>query len=134
MKNDHEIADIAENVIPHVQFLKSCVQAGVKRYIFLSSGGTVYGPGAPTPTPETSQTNPISSHGLTKLVVEKYIQMHGHVDGLEYIILRVANPFGPGQEFRKGQGLIAAILDHWRKNLTSQDLRRWNSATRLSLH
>jgi UDP-glucose 4-epimerase len=117
MKNDHAIADIAENVVPHVQFLQSCVKAGVKRYIFLSSGGTIYGPNAPVPTPETSPTNPINSHGLTKLVVEKYIQMHGHVDGLEYIILRVANPFGPGQEFRKGQGLIPAILDHWRKNL-----------------
>jgi UDP-glucose 4-epimerase len=117
MKNDHEIADIAENVVPHVQFLQSCIRAGVRRYIFISSGGTVYGPGAPVPTPETSQTNPINSHGLTKLVVEKYIQMHGHVDGLEYIILRVANPFGPGQEFRKGQGLIPAILDHWRKDL-----------------
>ncbi len=117
MKNDHAIADIAENVVPHVQFLQSCIRAGVRRYIFISSGGTVYGPGAPVPTPETSQTNPINSHGLTKLVVEKYIQMHGHVDGLEYIILRVANPFGPGQEFRKGQGLIPAILDHWRKDL-----------------
>jgi len=117
MKNDHAIADIEENVVRHVQFLRNCVQAGVRRYIFISSGGTVYGPGAPRPTPETSPTNPINSHGLTKLIVEKYIQMHGHVDGLEYIILRVANPFGPGQEFRKGQGLIPAILDHWRKNM-----------------
>lgn len=117
MKNDHAIADITENVIPHVQFLQSCVQAGVKRYIFVSSGGTVYGPGAVVPTPETSPTNPINSHGLTKLVVEKYIQMHGQVDGLEYIILRVANPYGPGQVFRKGQGLVPAILDHWRKDL-----------------
>lgn len=117
MKNDHAIVDIAENVVPHVEFLQSCIQAGIRRYIFLSSGGTVYGPGVPVPTPESSPTNPINSHGLTKLIVEKYIQMHGHVDGLEYIILRVANPFGPGQEFRKGQGLIPAILDHQRKNL-----------------
>ncbi|UXN66751.1 NAD-dependent epimerase/dehydratase family protein (plasmid) [Phyllobacterium sp. A18/5-2] len=116
MKNDHAIADIAENVVPHVQFLENCVKAGIKRYIFLSSGGTVYGPDAPVPTPETSATNPINSHGLTKLTVEKYIQMHGHVDDLQYIILRAANPFGPGQEFRKGQGLIPAILDHWHKN------------------
>ena len=117
MRNDHAIADIHENIVPHVQFLKNCIQAGVKRYIFLSSGGTIYGPGASIPTPETSPTNPINSHGLTKLVVEKYIQMHGHLDGLEYIILRVANPYGPGQKFRKGQGLIPAILDHWRKNI-----------------
>ncbi|ESY25103.1 NAD-dependent epimerase/dehydratase family protein [Mesorhizobium sp. M0317] len=117
LKNDHVIADIQENVIPHVEFLQTCVRAGVRRYLFLSSGGTVYGPGAPIPTPETCATNPINSHGLTKLIVEKYIQMHGHLEGLEYVILRVANPFGPGQAFRKGQGLIPAILDHWQKGL-----------------
>lgn len=115
LKNDHAVADITENVVPHVEFLQNCLRAGVKRYIFLSSGGTVYGPGAPVPTPETAPTNPINSHGLTKLFVEKYIQMHGHVDGLEYIILRVANPFGPGQTFRKGQGLVPAIIERWQK-------------------
>ncbi|MRG53978.1 NAD-dependent epimerase/dehydratase family protein [Phyllobacterium sp. SYP-B3895] len=117
MKNDHALVDIRENVIPHVEFLQSCVQAGVKRYIFLSSGGTVYGPGSPVPTPESSPTNPINSHGLTKLMVEKYIQMNGHINGMQYVILRVANPFGPGQAFRKGQGLIPAILDNWQKKL-----------------
>lgn len=115
LRNDHAVADIAENVVPHVEFLENCLSAGVKRYVFISSGGTVYGPNAPVPTPETAPTNPISSHGLTKLVVEKYIQMHGHVDGLEYVILRVANPFGPGQTFRKGQGLVPAIIDRWQK-------------------
>lgn len=117
LMNDHAVADITENVVPHVQFLQNCLRAGVKRYIFLSSGGTVYGPDAPVPTPETCPTNPISSHGLTKLFVEKYIQMHGHVDGLEYVILRVANPFGPGQTYRKGQGLVPAIVDRWQKGL-----------------
>jgi UDP-glucose 4-epimerase len=117
LKNDHAIADISENVIPHVEFLRTCLRAGVKRYVFLSSGGTVYGPGAPVPTPENCPTNPISSHGLTKLIVEKYIQMHGQVDGLEHIILRVANPFGPGQAYRKGQGLVPAILERWQKGL-----------------
>jgi UDP-glucose 4-epimerase len=116
-KNDNPVADIHENVIPQVDFLQACVRSGVKRYVFLSSGGAVYGPHAPTPTPETSPTDPISSHGVTKLTVEKYIRMHGHVDGLEYAILRVANPFGPGQTFRKGQGLIPAILDRWQKGL-----------------
>ncbi|MCO5159973.1 MAG: NAD-dependent epimerase/dehydratase family protein [Mesorhizobium sp.] len=115
LRNDHAVADITENVVPHVEFLETCLRAGVKRYIFISSGGTVYGPKAPAPTPETAPTNPISSHGLTKLFVEKYIQMHGHLDGLEYVILRVANPFGPGQSFRKGQGLVPAIIDRWQK-------------------
>ena len=117
LKNEHAVADIQENVIPHIAFLRSCVQAGVKRYVFLSSGGTIYGPEASTPTPESTATNPICSHGLTKLCIEKYIQMHAHVDGLEYAILRLANAYGPGQEFRKGQGLIPAILDRYRRNL-----------------
>lgn len=115
LQNNHSVADIQDNVIPHVEFLQSCVQAGVRRYIFVSSGGTVYGPGTGAPFQETDPTNPICSHGLTKLTVEKYIQMHGHVDGLEYVILRLANPFGPGQQFRKGQGLIPAILDRHHK-------------------
>jgi UDP-glucose 4-epimerase len=114
--NEHAIADIEENVIPHVEFLQSCVHAGVRRYVFISSGGTVYGPDAPVPTAETWPCTPISSHGITKLTVEKYIQMYGRVDGLEYAILRLSNPFGPGQIFRKGQGLIPAILDLHRRN------------------
>jgi len=117
LKNEHAVADIKENVIPHVEFLQSCLQAGVRRYVFISSGGTVYGPDAMIPTPESAPADPICSHGLTKLSIEKYIQMHGKVDGLEYVILRLSNPFGPGQEFRKGQGLIPAIMDRYRKGL-----------------
>jgi len=117
LKNDHMCTDIRENVLPHVGFLRNCVNAGVERYIFLSSGGTVYGPGAAVPTPESEATNPICSQGLTKLFVEKYIQMHGHVEGLDYVILRLANAFGPGQEFRKGQGLVPAIISRYRKGL-----------------
>jgi UDP-glucose 4-epimerase len=117
LRNDHMVADIEENVVPHVRFLRECLQAGVRRFVFISSGGTVYGPGAITPTPESAPTNPICSHGLTKLFIEKYIEMHSHVDGLEYVILRLANPFGPGQEFHKGQGLIPSILDRHRRGL-----------------
>ncbi len=117
MQNFHSLADICENVIPHVAFLQNCVAAGVRRYIFLSSGGTVYGPTENVPTREDCETNPISSHGLTKLTVEKYIQMHGMVDALDYVVLRLANPFGPGQHFRKSQGLIPAIIKRYAEGL-----------------
>lgn len=117
LKNDHAVADVRENVIPHVGFLRSCIKGGIRRYVFVSSGGTVYGPDVPTPTPENAPTNPICSHGLTKLVIEKYIQMHGYVDGLQFVILRLSNPFGPDQEFKKGQGLIPAILERKRLGL-----------------
>lgn len=110
LQNRYNVSDIQDNVIPHVEFIQSAIASGVKKYVFISSGGTVYGPGVRTPIPEDAPTNPISSHGLTKLMIEKYLQMHGYVDGLSYVILRVANPFGPGQAFRKGQGLIPALM------------------------
>jgi UDP-glucose 4-epimerase len=110
LQNRYNVSDIQDNVIPHVEFIQSAIASGVKKYVFISSGGTVYGPGMQTPIPEDAPTNPISSHGLTKLMIEKYIQMYGYVDQLSYVILRVANPFGPGQAFRKGQGLIPALM------------------------
>jgi len=109
-QNRHAVFDIEENVVPHVAFMQAAVDEGVRRYVFVSSGGTVYGPGSPTPTPEDAATNPICSHGLTKLTIEKYLQMHAAVAGLETVILRVANAYGPEQACRKGQGLIPAVL------------------------
>lgn len=110
--NHYMIADVTSNIIPHVEFMNSCIAAGVKRYIFVSSGGTVYGPTRICPIPEDHPTNPISSHGLTKLTTEKYLQMQGYVSGLDYVILRVANAYGPGQTYRKGQGLIPSVIEH----------------------
>lgn len=109
--NRHLISDVKQNVIPHIEFISQCIEAGVKRYIFISSGGAVYGPTRHCPIGEDHPTNPISSHGLTKLTTEKYLQMLADASGLEYIILRLANAYGPGQVFRKGQGLIPAVLE-----------------------
>lgn len=117
MSTLYNVSDIQENVIPHVDFLRSCVERGVRKYIFISSGGTVYGPTTDIPIREDSPTNPISSYGLTKLMVEKYLQMHGHVDLLNFVILRLANSFGPGQQFKKDQGLIPALLDRHARGL-----------------
>lgn len=113
LRNRYNVSDIRDNVIPHVEFLESAISAGVKKYIFISSGGTVYGPQDRSPIEEYFPTNPISSYGLTKLTIEKYIQMYGHVNDLNFVILRVSNPFGPGQKFQKGQGLIPAILSRF---------------------
>lgn len=120
LQNRYIVADIRDNVIPHVEFIQNAITAGVKKYIFISSGGTIYGPGQAKPIPEDAPTNPISSHGITKLAIESYLRMYGHVNGLNYVILRFANPFGPGQEFRKGQGLIPAVLDRYAQGLPVQ--------------
>ena len=113
--NQYVLSDIEENIIPHVRFIQDCVEMGVKRYIFLSSGGTVYGPTTQIPIPETHQTNPISSYGLSKHVVEKYLGLYCNTDSLECVILRMANVYGPGQVLRKGQGLIPALLERYKQ-------------------
>src|SRR5688572_15493716 len=81
--NARSTEHIDNDVIPHVDFLNRCVAAGVERFVFASSGGTVYGPTQPGAlTSEAAPTNPISSHGVTKLMVEHFIKLHGHLDGL----------------------------------------------------
>ena len=114
------VEDIEANVIPHVAFIENAIAARIRRYVFISSGGTVYGPDAPVPTDESAHSNPINSHGMTKLMIEKYLQMFSRVDGLAHVILRVSNPYGPGQIFRKGQGLIPAILQRHREGRAIQ--------------
>lgn len=109
--NTGAVEKIRNDVIPQVDFLTRCADAGVRRVVFISSGGTIYGEvEGMEPVGEDTPTNPISAHGVTKLMVEQFIRLHGHLHGLEYVILRAANSFGPGQRFRRGQGLIPALL------------------------
>ena len=104
-----------ENVLPQMRFARDCLAAGVGRLVFVSSGGAVYGPPRWLPIDEAHPTDPLNSHGLTKLMTEKYLGMLGQTRGLDFAVLRVANPFGPTQGFRKGQGLIPAILERQRR-------------------
>lgn len=110
LQNDYAEADILENVLPQMRFARDCLAAGVGRLVFVSSGGAVYGPPRYLPIDEAHPTDPLNSHGLTKLMTEKYLGMLAATRGLDVAILRVANPFGPTQGFRKGQGLIPAVL------------------------
>ncbi len=102
--------DIKENLVPSIAFLDLAVEVGVKRVVFLSSGGTIYGRPLQIPTDETAATEPITAYGISKLAIEKYLALYRELFGLEYRVLRVANPFGPFQVAKKKQGLIAEIV------------------------
>ena len=108
--NTRVVPDLNANVVPHVSFIESCLLTGVSRFLFLSSGGTVYGNPAYLPIDEAHATAPINSYGLTKMMVEHYLRMLAHGSTMSYFNLRVSNPFGPGQTLKKGQGLVASIL------------------------
>ena len=101
--------DVTDNLLPTIALLDACRRAAVKRMVFISSGGTIYGPDAVVPTPETAPNEPISSYGIVKLAIEKYMHLYEREGGSKAFSLRVANPFGPMQDAGKGQGVIAAF-------------------------
>ena len=102
--------DVMRNVVGSINLLDACVKNDVRRIIFSSSGGTVYGRPIHLPVDESHFTDPISSYGITKLTVEKYIKLYEYLYGLEYTILRVANAYGEGQLPYRGQGVIPTFL------------------------
>lgn len=110
MANKRVVADLQQNVIPHVSFIESCISSSVKNFVFISSGGTVYGIPDQKPIAESHPSNPLNSYGMAKRIVEKYLVMLSRGTHLGYSVLRVSNLFGPGQTALKGQGLIPTIL------------------------
>lgn len=108
--NDDPIYDVQSNVIATLQMLNAMVAHKVSKIIFISSGGTVYGVPKYLPIDEKHPTNPLVSYGITKLTIEKYLQMYQHLHGINSIVLRVANPYGERQRVETAQGAIGVFL------------------------
>lgn len=105
------IKDFTENlnnINCHLDFASKLPNA---TYIYISSGGTVYGNIAhEIPIKEDADNFPISPYGITKLASEKYTFMHKEIFGLDVKIVRPANIYGPGQRPFRGQGFIATAI------------------------
>ena len=108
--NDDPVFDIQSNVIETLYLLEQCVQKKIKKVIFMSSGGTIYGYPQTLPVEESHQTNPICSYGIAKLAIEKYLYLFKKLYGLDYVILRASNPFGARQNPFGIQGAISVFL------------------------
>jgi len=112
--------DLSNTILTGINLLDHCVANNIKKVIFISSGGAVYGINKKEFIAEKQPTNPISSYGLTKLFFEKYLQLYHHQFGLDYLIFRVANAYGPRQNLNKPQGVIS----HWcNQILTAQEVK-----------
>ena len=107
--NDSPIADVQTNLIGTLNLLNCCVDSGVKRIIYPSSGGTIYGETNDEVVKEWHPTHPISSYGIVKLTVEKYFYLFNRLHGLESVVLRISNLYGEYQRHDTGLGLIAAV-------------------------
>lgn len=107
--------DCAENVVGSLGILDLAVSRGVRRLVFASSGGTVYGPTAEVPIPEDHPTRPITAYGIGKLSIEKYLRLYdgrGEAESLSTVSLRIANPYGPYQNIAKAQGALTTFCAH----------------------
>jgi len=108
--NDDPTYDVRSNLLDTLQLLEACVEAGVRKIVFASSGGTVYGLPRAVPIAEDHPTEPITSYGIVKLAVEKYLGLFYHLHGLDYAALRVSNPYGPYQNPEGQQGAVGVFL------------------------
>lgn len=118
-------ADLAANVPSTLHLLDVCQRSKVRKIIFASSGGTVYGiPKGPGSVSETAPTDPIAAYGISKLAIEKYLALYHRLHGLDYTILRIANPFGPYQSGDRRQGVIAAFVQ---RALRGETLELWGN-------
>lgn len=103
-------ADASANVIGTLRLLNACVKKGVRRIVFSSTGGAVYGNTEISPVAEDAPTNPLCSYGITKLAVEKYLGLFAHLKKMDYVALRISNAYGPHQDPKSKVGFIGAAL------------------------
>jgi UDP-glucose 4-epimerase len=108
--NEDPVYDVRSNVVDTLQLLQSCRQHGVRKFVFVSSGGTVYGVPQQVPIPETHATEPICSYGISKLTIEKYLNLYHRLWQLDYAVARVSNPYGEYQNPFAKQGAIGVFL------------------------
>lgn len=107
---DDPILDITDNLPGSVALFEAASALPLRKMLFVSSGGTIYGEPQFLPITENHSTNPISPYGITKLALEKYAQMYHQLQGLPIVCVRPSNPFGEGQRPFIGQGFVATAM------------------------
>ncbi|MEO5511612.1 MAG: NAD-dependent epimerase/dehydratase family protein [Longimicrobiales bacterium] len=99
--------DARINIDGFLNVAECALKHGTKRFIFVSSGGVLYGEPENRPTPETSPKRPLSPYGVSKLAAENYLYYYANVHGIEYGALRYGNVYGPRQDPHGEAGVVA---------------------------
>lgn len=105
-----EMSSYERNILWLVNLLYYLKNNTRSKLVFISSGGTIYGNNYHSPINENSPTNPICHYGVLKLMQEKIINMYNEKYGMKNIILRISNPYGPGQDISNGVGAVSNFL------------------------
>jgi UDP-glucose 4-epimerase len=99
-----------DNILPIIRLVTAMTRCKVTRLVFLSSGGAVYGNASEEYVAEGVRTHPVSAYGILKLQSEQLIKFFEQRHGLQPLIIRASNPYGPGQPADKAQGLIPKVI------------------------
>ena len=102
--------DAQVNVLGTLNVLQQSIKHGVRKVVFSSSGGAIYGEQEIYPAPESHVTKPLSPYGISKLCGEQYLSYYQRVNGLQVVALRYANVYGPRQDPEGEAGVIAIFI------------------------
>jgi UDP-glucose 4-epimerase len=120
--NEDSSAHVSLNLVPTLVLFDACINLSVRRVVFLSSGGAVYGSVAELPITEEHPTRPISAYGVTKLAAEAYLEFYSRQHNLDYVILRPSVPYGEAQNIKRGQGAVGVFLN---SAITGEPITLW---------
>jgi UDP-glucose 4-epimerase len=112
----HSVADplydARSNILGSLKLFEACRRAGVRRVLFASTGGALYGePEGGRPASESHPTNPVSPYGCAKLSIEKYLHYYSVIHGFRTQVFRYANVYGPGQNGTGEAGVVAIFAE-----------------------
>ena len=124
--NEDPIYDVQSNLIGTLQILDAIVAMNIKKIIFISSGGTVYGRPKYLPIDEKHPCEPEVSYGITKHAIENYLLLYKKIHGISTVILRVANPFGKRQRIETAQGAASAFIY---RAITGRPIEVWGDGS-----
>lgn len=124
--SEDPVYDVQTNLVATLQLLNAMRSSGVRKIVFISSGGTVYGTPSYLPIDEVHPTEPQVSYGITKLAIEKYLLLYQRQFGIKANILRVTNPYGERQRVETAQGAVGVFLN---RALQGHPLDIWGDGT-----
>lgn len=103
-------ADVQGNLVSTLGLLQAMKAAGVRRIVYFSSGGAVYGNTGVAAVAESQPLHPVSSYGVVKAAIEHYLHMYRELGELDPVVLRPSNPYGPRQSTAGVQGAVGTFL------------------------
>ena len=109
---EEPLYDAEVNILGSINLLQCCIKSGVKKFIYSSSGGAIYGEPEELPVKENYEIKPISQYGITKHTIEHYLYLYSISHQLNYVILRYPNIYGPRQDPRGEAGVVAIFIKH----------------------